>query len=244
MSDTVYVLRDKERPEWRALHSYYRTLEEAQKAQSERKKFTRERPEPDGIPGTEYLEIVVEQIDWIACKTCGGHVTAKDPISFPYCRNCFYVGNAHEHIREKQLYDFRAAVPECDIGIEHTGGGCFWLAFHHPEKREYLIATDGDACIPEDDDGNPIRDGWGCVMLQRGCTLACRNETFEESQARRASGGESPCDSQCDDYMELLWRRDENGSESDQWCVRDVTDAEIIEVARKWVAGEIEFVAA
>jgi len=230
MSDTVYVIRDIERPEIGAYHQYCRTLEEAQECVAKSKRFSREHPEPDGLAGDQYLEIVVQKIDWFPCKTCGGHVTAKDPLKYPYCRSCHYMGTAEEDVREAQLYDFRVAVPECDIGIEHTGGGCMWLAFHHPDKREFLIATDGDACLPDDDDGNAVRDGWGCVMLQQGCATSCN------------TGGE--CDGLCDGYMELLWRRDEDGDEGDQWCVRNITDAEIIEQARKWVDGEIEFVAA
>ncbi len=109
----------------------------------------------------------------LACLTCGREMVGPKAhaVGFDYCRDCFYTGNAYEHLRSAQLAEMRAALPGWTVGVEHTGGGCFWLAFyppnHDPDRHTMYAATDGEASLPDatDDDGHevPIRDGWGYV---------------------------------------------------------------------------------
>jgi hypothetical protein len=101
--------------------------------------------------------------DPITCTLCGGEVTAKDPARYPYCRTCHYTGSAAEHIRVDQVQFFAAAFPEAEVSIEHTGGGCMWLAIRWTDAPKYIVLTDGEACLPETDDGEPVRGGWGYV---------------------------------------------------------------------------------
>ena len=110
----------------------------------------------------------------ITCLSCGCcEVTAKNPERYPYCRNCHYTGVAAEHIRGEQLGRFRAAMPEAKIAIEHTGGGCFWLAFYFDGEPAFYTATDANGVLPTDPDLEATREGgWG---------LVCRNGNDEDS---------------------------------------------------------------
>lgn len=99
----------------------------------------------------------------VRCKTCGAVVTANDPDRFPYCKRCFYVGNAHTDIRRVQVARFARAFPGWDVGVDHTGGGCFWLSVRQRTGGLYFVLTNGEAGLPEDEDGNPVEGGWGYV---------------------------------------------------------------------------------
>ncbi len=55
---------------------------------------------------------------------------------------------------------FAAAFPAATVSIDATGGGCEWLAIRFPDRDTYYALTDGDACMPTDDDGRPVRGGW------------------------------------------------------------------------------------
>lgn len=99
----------------------------------------------------------------VECLTCGAEeVGVKAHASgFDYCRNCFHTGRAYEDTRRAHLEELKAELPGWEVGIEHTGGGCFWLAFYPPNGNGYFYtATDGEASLPTVD-GQPIRDGWG-----------------------------------------------------------------------------------
>jgi hypothetical protein len=122
---------------------------------------------------TEPLIVPTDAPDWVQyeaargveCLTCGREevgVKAHD-AGFDYCRNCYHTGVAAEDLRAAQLYGFRVAMPDWEVSVNHTGGGCFWLAFTPPETDgTFYAATDGEASLPEVD-GEPIRDGWGIV---------------------------------------------------------------------------------
>ena len=99
----------------------------------------------------------------VRCKTCGRVVSSGDPERYPYCRGCHYVGNASEDVRADQLLTFRRAFPDATVGIDHTGGGCFWLAIRWDGSDTYYALTDGEASLPTDGEGNPVRGGWGYV---------------------------------------------------------------------------------
>jgi hypothetical protein len=120
--------------------------------------------------------VPVDAPDWVryeaargvACTTCGREAVGvkAHAVGFDYCRDCYHTGIAAEDMREAQLYAFRVAMPDWEIGVQHTGGGCFWLSFTPPDARGYYYAaTDGEASLPTstDEDGHPIRDGWGWV---------------------------------------------------------------------------------
>lgn len=101
----------------------------------------------------------------VKCEGCGAEAVGvkAHAAGFDYCETCFYTGRAYSQLREAQLADFRAQLPGWEVAVEHTGGGCFWLAFTPPDARGYMYAaTDGEASLP-DMDQKPIRDGWGYV---------------------------------------------------------------------------------
>jgi hypothetical protein len=100
------------------------------------------------------------------CKACGGEAqnSADSYAEYPYCRMCFYTGRAANDINAAGLASFREAFPDAEVGVEHTGGGCFWLAFRWAGDPFYYCATDGEASLPEADQGG-WASGWG---------IACR----------------------------------------------------------------------
>lgn len=94
----------------------------------------------------------------MTCKICGGTVTATDPDAYPYCSVCHYTGRAAEAQREEQLKWFGEQFPAAEVRIDHTGGGCFWLAVQFPDEKRFYVATDGEASLPK-----TPRGGWGYV---------------------------------------------------------------------------------
>ena len=113
-----------------------------------------------------------EAAEGVACLTCGREaVGVKAHASgFDYCRDCYHTGAAAEDLRSDQLYDFRCAMPDWEVEIRHTGGGCFMLCFTPPGDHHYHYgATDGEASLPSVPEGGDgpeveIRDGWGIVL--------------------------------------------------------------------------------
>jgi hypothetical protein len=101
----------------------------------------------------------------VRCRTCGAVVTSGDPQRYPYCRSCHYVGNAAEDVRAATLSYFRETLGPVEVRVDHTGGGCFWLAIQFPESETFYVLTDGEASLPTDENGDPIRGGWGYVGL-------------------------------------------------------------------------------
>jgi hypothetical protein len=104
----------------------------------------------------------------VYCKTCGAEAVGvkAHAAGFDYCRNCYHTGRAYSDLRSEQLDGFRAAMPGWKVSVEHTGGGCFWLAFYPPNGGGYFYAaTAGEASLPStnDEDDLPIRGGWGYV---------------------------------------------------------------------------------
>ena len=116
----------------------------------------------DGIPGRDYLTIQIVERDSQPCKVCGGEATNKPEqyAGYPYCRNCYHTGSAADDQHMNDLSYFRQAFPDAEVGVEHTGGGCFWLSFRWENDPFYYAATAGDACVP---DAGKWGDGWGCV---------------------------------------------------------------------------------
>lgn len=101
------------------------------------------------------------------CILCGGGTTAKDPEKYPYCRVCHYTGAAEESMRGEQLSRFAEAMPDFNVCVEHTGGGCFWLAFYPRQegRKEMYAATDGEAELPAVDGRALPEGGWGIVVF-------------------------------------------------------------------------------
>jgi len=143
----------------------FRTIEEAEKEIDSRRRYDREftMENSDGIPGREYLTIQIVERDSQPCKVCGGEATNKPEqyAEYPYCRNCYHTGSAADDQHLNDLAYFRNAFPDAEVGIEHTGGGCFWLAFRWEDDPNYYAATAGDACVPE---AGKWADGWGAVF--------------------------------------------------------------------------------
>ncbi len=159
----MYEVFDIERPEINAMKNFFATAEEAEEHIGKCRRFDRVHPEETGgVPGTEYLGIrIVERVSQ-PCATCGAEAqnSPESYAKYPYCRTCHYVGNAAEHEHEADLFAFREAFPDANVGVEHTGGGCFWLAFRWEDDPLYYIATAGEAELPDDDRWD---DGWGVV---------------------------------------------------------------------------------
>ena len=143
----------------------FHTLEEAEAAIDARKRYDREftMENSDGIPGRDYLTIQIVERDSQPCKLCGNEATNKPEqfAEYPYCRNCYHTGSAADDQHMNDLAYFRRAFPDAEVGIEHTGGGCFWLAFRWEDDPFYYAATAGDACVPE---AGKWADGWGAVF--------------------------------------------------------------------------------
>ena len=203
----MYAVRDKDSPDTAALTSYYRTVEEAEAHVSQASRIDRWGEHP----GSEYLEIVVVERDSYPCVLCAGEVTSKNPERYPYCRSCHYTGSAAEHIRDDQMTYFIESVPWAEsITIDHTGGGCFWLAFRFSDRSEYVIATDGEAALPADDASGewiPVRGGWGAVAVMD-------DERYDE---------ESPM---------LFYSLTPESSK--------LTDEQLVELVRGWYEGKIQ----
>jgi hypothetical protein len=121
------------------------------------------------VPADAPAWVQYEAAVGVKCLTCGNEEVGvkAHAVGFDYCRMCFHTGRAAEHLRADQMAWFRAQLPGWDIGIEHTGGGCFWLAFYPagPRAGYMYAATAGEASLPSsnDEDDHPIRDGWGYV---------------------------------------------------------------------------------
>jgi len=99
----------------------------------------------------------------VPCAACGtGLATSKDPKAFPYCRNCFYTGQAYAHKMARTLAEFDEGLAGSGLkaSVEHTGGGCFMLVLQSEigGEGEYYALTDGDAAV---DTGYPAR--WGYI---------------------------------------------------------------------------------
>ena len=218
----MFEVREKEAVFGKSMISYHRTLEEAQARVAGSTRGTRERQD---IPGHEYLEIVVIERESLPCSVCGGERENPVESTYTYCRSCHYTGAASEHIRADQMLYFRTQLPEAEIGIEHTGGGCMWLAFHFPDLpgREFLAATDGEASLPsehneETDEWEAIRGGWGYCGVQYDCIDPCPNDSS------CCGAGEGPT---------LFWvDYPEDGSDRDPDSL--ISDEELVKVIKQW----------
>jgi len=142
----------------------FRTIAEAEKEIDSRKRYDREftMENSDGIPGRDYLTIQIVERDSQPCKVCGGEATntPEQYAGYPYCRNCYHTGSAADDQHMNDLSYFRQAFPDAEVGVEHTGGGCFWLAFRWEDDPVFYCATAGEAELPDDDRWS---DGWGIV---------------------------------------------------------------------------------
>jgi len=117
---------------------------------------------PEGYPTPRHIEAVAG--DPVICHACGRQVaTSGDPSRYPFCKSCHYTGSAAEHLRADTMRFFTEAFPGFNVSIDHTGGGCFWLRIQRPDSRVYHILTNGEAGLPSDDAGEPVRGGWGYV---------------------------------------------------------------------------------
>lgn len=143
---------------------YFRTREEAEQHIAGRVLHTA--AEGD-ILGPDYLNIEVVERPSRPCKFCGTEVQVdleKHPDT-DWCRNCHYLGVHDDDERMNQRADFVTALGADRVTVEHTGGGCFWMAFmFEDDPGHYYIATDGEASLPEGKDGKPIRGGWGAIQ--------------------------------------------------------------------------------
>lgn len=150
------------------------------------------------------------EADIVPCRVCGAVVTSGDPTRYPYCRTCHYVGNASEDVRADSLYAFRVAFPDADVHIDHTGGGCFWMSIRWDGSDVYYALTDGEASLPTDSEGNPVRDGWGYVGRY--------------------------CDDESSDDYEGFTVREADG-DAPQDHTLGMTDAEVIAIVRADIAA-------
>ena len=179
----MFEVREKDARFGKAMISYHRSLEEAQE-RIERSVMTDRNGEH---PGIEYLEILVIERDSHPCSLCGNERENDPDSTYTYCRSCHYSGGAAEDLREGQMDFFRTQLVGSGgtVGIEHTGGGCMWLAFRWKDEVEFYTATMTDAFLPEDEDGNAIRHEWGMLCMQYDS-----EERWEEFEVLHDSGYE------------------------------------------------------
>jgi hypothetical protein len=131
------------------------------------------------------------------CILCGAGVTSKDPGRYPYCRLCHYTGAAAEHQRADTLRLMEGLLPGARVGIDHTGGGCFWMAVRFPDSDRFYAMTDGDAGLPDgmqdwrylgrhtdrDDEHDP--DYNGTCLYDGAITLATAAERIKADRLER-----------------------------------------------------------
>lgn len=110
----------------------------------------------DRFPLEDVVETVVSNPR--ICRFCGNGVTASNPDT-DFCRSCYHSGTAFNDIFASEAEPFREAFPDCKVGFEHTGGGCWWFAIY-PDSDWYWAVTDGNAGIPEFADG----ELWGMAL--------------------------------------------------------------------------------
>jgi hypothetical protein len=94
---------------------------------------------------------VYERVSAAPCDICG-NVFADGAFDAPpartVCAGCYYSGAVHEkRPRIARLIErLRAAAPGAEVGVWHTGGGCFGLAVEWKARGgRLLFGTDGDA---------------------------------------------------------------------------------------------------
>lgn len=184
-----------------------------------------------------------ETVPNVRCRSCGSEEVGvkAHAVGYDFCRSCYATGNADALLRADQIDRFRKALPGWEIAVEHTGGGCFWMAFTPPDAGGYFYtATDGEACLPEiKPDGAeasvPIRDGWGYVGRHfydaddpeasdahpdyEGTTIAEPRSGMTTATYVGAGGVERTYETYSDDY----W------NEYPKHCL---TDAEIVEAMK------------
>ena len=117
------------------------------------------------IPLTEVAEIVATNPH--RCQLCGGGVTSKDPVAYPYCSGCHYTGRVEEHLRSAQLDRWREQLEGAIVSVWHTGGGCMMLVVQFADEAEagaYYGVTDGEASLPMVDEKPLAEGGWGLVI--------------------------------------------------------------------------------
>lgn len=159
------------------------------------------------VAGADYRErhLLADVAEVVACNAhrceiCGGGVTSANPEEYPYCESCHYTGAVAERQREEQLYRFRAAFPDGTADVEHTGGGCFWLAVRFGEG-DYYVLTDGEASLPEqanggwrylglhsDDEKSPHYEGTEIRYLAEGSDDALSDEAAIRDIRRHRKG--------------------------------------------------------
>jgi len=164
----MYGLRSNRFPSDR-MDSFHLTYEDADEARRERVLHTSEWGD---LVGAEWLDIVAVERESKPCSICGEEVQSDNPET-DFCRTCFYTGRAAERSREDQIDSFRSQLPGADIAVEHTGGGCFWLAFRWEGDPKYYVATNGEASLPSVKVTDPetgkerwediVTGGWGYV---------------------------------------------------------------------------------
>lgn len=87
-----------------------------------------------------------------SCRFCGNGVTATNPDT-DFCRICHYTGRAEQDRIADRIARVERLLPDgWSAGVEHTGGGCFWLAVRHQEDPFYYAITAHDAVLPEGDE--------------------------------------------------------------------------------------------
>lgn len=94
------------------------------------------------------------------CRFCGNGVTSTNP-EIDYCRICHYTGRAQQDMHAVRIAEIESGLPEGWMAmVEHTGGGCFWLAIRHDANRFYYACTAHDAVLPDDAEG----EDWSWVF--------------------------------------------------------------------------------
>lgn len=168
----MFALVDKERPEWAAMRSYFRTREEAEASRSER---TMHKAGGITLTGPEYLDIVEVERESRPCVFCGTEVESEKEET-DFCRNCYYMGTFHEERTCKDVLEAVRAFPNVDHAeVWHTGGGCFNVAITLLDGRLLTpsigyLDEDGsvwaEAGLPEDENDrwalavSPSVDAW------------------------------------------------------------------------------------
>lgn len=162
----MFALVDRERPDWSALTSYFRTREEAEE---ERGRRTRHRRGGAVLAGEEYLDIVEVERESRPCVFCDAEVESENP-EVDFCRMCFYVGRMHEERTCAYVLEgIRSIEGVEDASVWHTGGGCFLLGIKLTDGRLLTPSIgymeDGrvwvDAGLPEDEG-----ERWGLVVSE------------------------------------------------------------------------------
>jgi hypothetical protein len=86
------------------------------------------------------------------CKWCPEEVTSTNP-DVDFCKWCFYSGRWAEELHGKLIDELRDIPGIGNVGVDHTGGGCFALYIGLPGDAWMYATEEHGFAVPDTEDG-------------------------------------------------------------------------------------------